>query len=398
MHSETTGFSRVMAELNFDDLAYSISGAQAFQHSMVPDRAAAYAGQTPPDANDVRAALARARSETELSPLDLRALLSPAADAFLEETAELAQAITRKRFGRVVQLYAPMYLSNHCFSKCSYCGFSFGNDIKRLTLSIPRAVEEADLLHAQGIRHILLLTGEAYRETPVEYMGQAIEAIAQKFPSVSIEVYPLNEDDYRFLRGKGLDGLAVYQETYDPVRYKQVHLAGMKSRLEYRLDCPDRAGRAGLRRIAVGSLLGLSDPAADAYCTALHARYLLKQYWQSQIALSLPRLRPAEGVTDLPEIPDREYARYLFAMRLFLPDAGLNLSTRESQRMRDNLAGLVVTHMSAGSRTEPGGYGAPREADEQFSIDDDRSIAEVRMALEDRGLEPVFVDWAPVLK
>jgi len=148
----------------------------------------------------------------------------------------------------------------------------------------------------------------------------------------------------------------------------------------------------------VGSLLGLSDPAADAYCTALHARYLLKHYWQSQIALSLPRLRPAEGVTDLPEIPDREYARYLFAMRLFLPDAGLNLSTRESQRMRDNLAGLVVTHMSAGSRTEPGGYGAPREADEQFSIDDDRSIAEVRAALETRGLEPVFVDWAPVLK
>jgi 2-iminoacetate synthase len=351
-------------------------------------------------------ALERAQAGAELDLDEMLVLLSEAADPYLEEMARVAQHITRKRFGRVVQIYAPMYLSNYCHSTCTYCGFSFGNDIKRLTLSPARAAREAELLYREGIRHILLLTGEDYKETPVEYLIQVCRALHGEgagalagvvFPSISVEVYPLSEDDYRLLRTAGVDGLAVYQETYDPRRYREVHLGGMKKRMRYRLDCPDRGGRAGLRRIAIGALLGLSDPAADACFAALHARYLLKQYWQTQISLSLPRLRPAAGLAEVPHVSDRAYVRYLLAMRLFLPDAGLNLSTRESAGLRDSLTPLCITHMSAGSRTEPGGYSG-EDSTEQFETEDRRSVAEVRDMLIASELEPVFVDWSPVLK
>lgn len=360
-------------------------------------------------------ALDEARRGVELDVRDLIVLLSPAADGHLEAMAVAAEHITRKRFGRVIQMYAPMYLSNYCHSTCTYCGFSFGNKIRRLTLSVDRAIDEARLIYATGIRHLLLLTGEDYKETPVEYLAEICGALsgvdaatdasehssAPHFASISLEVYPLSEDDYRMLRGRGMDGLAVYQETYDPKRYAEVHLGGMKKRMQYRLDCPDRAGRAGMRKIAVGALLGLSDPAADACFVALHARHLLKEYWQTQVSLSLPRLRPAEGVREedlnAPNVSDRAYVRYLLAMRLFLPDAGLNLSTRESGRLRDRLATLCVTHMSAGSRTEPGGYSG-QDSTEQFAIEDHRSVAEIRAMLERNQMEPVFVDWSPVLK
>ncbi len=376
-------FSEFMAGQDFASTARRIAGA-------------------PEDAEEIRArvrgVLARAEQDVEPGPEDLAALLSPAADACLEEMAVTAQRITRKRFGRTVQMYAPMYLSNHCSSTCTYCGFSFGNkDVRRLTLTPEQAVAEADLLHERGIRHILLLTGEAYKETPVEYLEEVCARLAPKFPSISIEVYPLLEDDYRRLRESGVDGLAVYQETYDPLRYSELHLGGMKKRMNFRLDCPDRGGRAGLRRIALGALLGLSDPAADAYFVALHARHVLKRYWRTQVSLSLPRLRPASGVGELPVVGDREYARYLFALRIFLHDAGLNLSTREPAHLRDHLAELCITHMSAGSKTEPGGYSGA-ESTEQFEIEDRRSVAEIRAMLESRDLEPVFTDWSQVLK
>ncbi len=390
-------FSEYIRNLDFAETARRISGDQAFRYALAAARPA-FTGrpiEAEFTANEVQRALDL--PENGLGPEDFMALLSPAADAFLEPMAARAQALTRKRFGRTVQLYAPMYLSNVCFSKCTYCGFSYGNEIRRLTLTPDQAEAEAEILYQQGIRHILLLTGEAYRETPPDYIGAVIERLARKFASVSIEVYPLKEAEYAALRARGLDGLAVYQETYDPVRYRETHLKGMKSRMQYRLDCPDRGGRAGLRRIAVGALLGLSDPAADAFFTGLHARYLLRNYWQTQISLSLPRLRPAEGLQDFPAIPDRMYARFLFALRIFLPDAGLVLSTREPARLRDELAGLCITQMSAGSRTEPGGYSNSGAA-VQFEIEDARSIAEVQSALEARGLDAVFTDWAAALK
>jgi 2-iminoacetate synthase len=376
-------------DFDFDGLAARIAGVSG-------DRAAA----------EIPRALESVARGIELDLDDLIVLLSPAADAHLEAMAGAAEQLTRKRFGRVIQVYAPMYLSNYCHSTCTYCGFSFGNKIKRLTLSVPDAVREARLLYDAGIRHVLLLTGEDYKETPVDYLAEICGLLSgvdtspsekPRFASVSLEVYPLKEEDYRLLRTRGMDGLAIYQETYDPRRYAEVHLGGMKKRMRFRLDCPDRAGRAGMRKIAVGALLGLSDPAADACYAALHARHLMKQYWQSQVSLSLPRMRFAEGVNEIPDVSDRDYVRYLFAMRLFLPDAGLNLSTRESPALRDRLANLCVTHMSAGSRTEPGGYSGA-DSTEQFAVEDHRSIAQVRAMLTERKMEPVFVDWSPVLK
>lgn len=328
---------------------------------------------------------------------DFARLVSPAADEHLEAMAELARDITRRRFGRTMQLYAPLYLSNECTSICTYCGFSHDHDIKRLTLNADSAEREADLLHAQGIRHILLLTGESYRHTPLSYLKEIIQRLSLKFPSISIEVYPLKESEYTELRGVGLDGLTVYQETYDPERYGRVHLRGMKKRMQFRLDCPDRGGRAGLRRIAVGALLGLSDPVADTFLAALHARYLLKHYWQTQVGISLPRLRPAAEVNALPLIPDRMYARLLCALRILLPDVALYLSTREAPRMRDAFAGICITHMSAGSRTEPGGYSG-QESTGQFEIEDVRPIPEIAHMLSEQSIEPVLVDWSPILK
>ena len=344
-----------------------------------------------------RARAALDRSEHGLDPEDLVALLSPAAAGFLEEMATRAQNLTRRRFGNVMQLYAPLYLSNECRSTCTYCGFSYGNDIRRRTLSLDEVKREGELLYEQGMRQVLLLTGEDWHRTPVDYIGSAAETLSPMFPQIGIEVYPLQEEHYTDLRGRGVDGLTVYQETYDPVRYREVHLRGQKKKLEYRLDCPDRGGRAGLRRIAIGALLGLSDPAAEVYTVALHARYLMKHYWSTQVAISLPRLREAVGFEEVPVLSDAVYLRYLTALRLFLPDAGILLSTRETPRFRDAVAPICITQMSAGSRTEPGGYSS-QEATEQFQIEDTRGVEEIRRMLEERDLEPVFLDWATVMK
>ena len=338
------------------------------------------------------------REAEELTLEDFATLISPGAADYLEALAHRAREITRRRFGNTMQIYAPMYLSNECHSTCTYCGFSFGNkDIRRLTLTPEKARTEAELLHAQGIRHVLLLTGEHYRATPVEYLGEVCSRLNDLFPSISIEVYPLEEADYEKLRVTGVDGLAVYQETYDPVRYREVHIGGVKKRLEFRLDCPDRAGRAGIRKIAIGALLGLSHPAAEVYFLAAHARWLMKYYWRTQISISLPRLRPAEGFESVPELSDRRFVQYLCALRVFLPDAGLILSTRESPLLRDNLSDICITTMSAGSRTDPGGY-SDSGAAEQFSIEDTRSVDEIKSMLEAKGLEPLFTDWTRVMK
>lgn len=386
-------FSDLHRAADFDRIAYEISGPDAFRYASrprAPRPSASLYGS-----HNVESALSRA--DGTLDERDFAALLSPAADPYLETMAVKAHELTRRRFGNVVQLYAPMYLSNECRSSCTYCGFSFENKVPRLTLSLDEIEKEADVLYASGIRHILLLTGEDYKRTPVEFIGRAAERLSPRFPSISIEVYPLKTEEYDFLRPKGVDGLAVYQETYDPVRYAEVHLRGMKKRMDYRLDCPDRAGLAGFRKIALGSLLGLSDPAADTYFAGMHARYIMKNFWRTQIAISLPRLRPADNVPDFPTVPDSMYARFFFALRLFLPDAGLILSTRESRTMRDGLARIVITQMSAGSKTEPGGYSGSG-ALEQFTIQDDRSVSEIAEMLQNAGLDPLFVDWAGVMK
>lgn len=340
----------------------------------------------------IEAILERQKKVHVLGEEDLLALLSPQADRYLEEIICQAQTLTRQRFGRVIQLFAPLYLSNYCHSTCSYCAFSRPNNIRRLTLSVTQALEEAELLYEKGIRHILLLTGEDYKNSPLSYMQEVIAQLALRFASVSIEVYPLEVEDYLRLQSVGLDGVAVYQETYDPQRYHQVHLGGMKKRMMYRLNCPDRVGRAKLRRLSIGALLGLSDPATEVFFLAMHARHLMRNYWQTELSISLPRLQTAIGLGKPPLIPDRDYIRYLCALRLFLPEVGLVLSTREKPHMREELAGSCITQMSAASKTEPGGYSG-KASDEQFQISDHRSVAEVSQSLEQKGLEPVFIDW-----
>lgn len=352
-------------------------------------------------AGHVEAALDRAAQRVPLDFADFCALLSETADAYLESMAVLARDLTLQRSGNVIQIFAPLYLSNECNSHCTYCGFSVGNSIRRRTLTMEELDREAETLHEQGIRHILLLTGEDYRATPVDYLEKAACQIRDRFPSISIEVYPLKKGDYERLRKAGVDGLAVYQETYDPVRYKEVHLQGMKKRMEFRLNCPDRAGQAGIRKIAIGALLGLSHPASEVYMLGLHGRYLMHHFWRTQLSVSLPRLREAAGVSEIPEVRDREFVRYLLALRLFLPDATMTLSTRESPAFRDRMANLCITQMSAGSKTDPGGYKVSAEGDratEQFSIDDHRSIAEMRDRLKELGKDPIFLDWSSVLK
>ena len=334
------------------------------------------------------------RSPQDMGLDDLSVLLSPSADMYLEDMAYRSRELTRQRFGRTVQLYAPLYLSNHCRSTCTYCGFSVGNKIHRLTLTSDQALQEAELVYEQGIRHILLLTGEEYKKTPISYLQEVVRKLSQNFRSINIEVYPLETEDYIQLRSEGLNGVAVYQETYNQKRYQEVHLGGMKKRIFYRLNCPDRAGKAKIRQIAIGALLGLADPPTDVLFTAFHARYLIQNYWQSEISISLPRLRPAEGYKQPPMISDRDYARFFFALRIFLPEVGLVLSTRESSFLRDHLAQICITQMSAGSKTEPGGYSG-KESGQQFEIIDTRTVSEVVKALRQIDLDPVMVDGNP---
>ena len=334
----------------------------------------------------------------EITLNDFYLLLSPEADRYLEIMAQRAQAITRQRFGNVILLYAPLYLSNECRSSCSYCGFSFENKTPRLTMQMDDIIKEAELLYNMGIRHILLLTGEDKKNTPIEMIAEAGHRLSQEFSSVGIEIYPVSSQDYRLFRNSGIDSLVIYQETYDPVKYSEVHRRGLKKRLAYRLETPDRAGEAGLRRINIGALLGLSsEPAAEIFFLGLHARYLMKRYWQSQLTISLPRLRPARGFSDVPRVADRDFVRYLIALRLLLPDVGLVLSTRENESMRNHLADICVTTLSAASRTDPGGY-SERGAGSQFSINDTRNVQEMVTALKSMALEPVFVDWNLALK
>ncbi len=324
-------------------------------------------------------------------------LISRPALEYIEEIAQLSRRITRQRFGNAILFYAPLYLSNECKSKCTYCGFSYGNQISRKTLTVEEAFNEAMILYEQGIRHILLLTGEDYRNTPVSYIGEVAEKLQPYFSSIGIEIYPLKTHEYEFLRTKGVDSLTVYQETYDPIRYREVHLQGVKKRMEFRLSCPDRGGKAGLRKIGIGALLGLSDPQTEVAMVGLHAQYLQKKYWRTQITISLPRLRYAENVFNPPKISDKLYASFFFSLRLFLPDVGLILSTRESSYFRDHLIPICITQISAGSKTEPGGYSG-LSTTKQFYTEDNRSIEEMKEAVKNSGLDPILTDWVYIMK
>ncbi len=339
---------------------------------------------------DVEAALQAERPSIE----DFQALISPAAEKYLEPLAARSHQITRQRFGNNIQMYVPLYISNECTNGCIYCGFSHCNEVTRKTLTPEEIDREALALHRQEFRHVLVLTGEAPNAVRDEDLAAAIRRIRPLFSSISIEVYPMDIDGYRKMVDAGVDGLTIYQETYDPALYAKVHLYGKKRDFLWRLETPERGGMAGLRRIGIGALLGLGDFYIETFFTGLHGLFLAHRFWRTQVSVSFPRIRPAEGGFDpLYEVSDRQMVQGICAMRLLLPDCGLTLSTRESARFRDNLIPLGITQMSAGSCTAPGGYSHQEEGTGQFSIDDDRSSEEISRVIRAKGYEAVWKDW-----
>lgn len=339
----------------------------------------------------------RALASEILEPRDLAALLSPRALPQLETIAAQAQQLTRRHFGRTISLYAPIYISNICAGDCAYCGYAVhsGNKQQRRTLTEPELRQECQALGSHGYQNILLLTGEAPKAVSPAQIGQAVAVGHEYFPSVAIEVYSLEENEYRDMAGKGLDGVTLYMETYHEPTYQQVHPQGLKRDYLYRLDTMDRAGRAGVRRLSIGALLGLWDWQIDGFWTALHARYLQHTCWQSAVSISFPRLRHTPTRFAVPHlVSDREFVQLIVAARLFVPEAGFNLSTRERPEMRDALVRLGVTSMSAGSSTRPGGYSLTgQETLEQFEIEDSRSPAEVAKMIRRAGYDPVWKDF-----
>jgi 2-iminoacetate synthase len=325
---------------------------------------------------------------------DFKALISPAAAPYLEKMAQESHSITQKRFGKTMQLYAPLYLSNECQNICTYCGFSYDNKLKRKTLTGIEIIQEAEYLKQQGFEHVLLVTGEANKTVGVDYLKNAIRLLKPYFANISIEVQPLEQEEYSELIAEGLYAVLVYQETYHKENYKLYHPKGKKSNFEYRLATPDRLGSAGIHKIGLGVLIGLEDWRADNFFTALHLSYLEKNFWKTRYSISFPRLRPAEGLIE-PKvaISDKELVQLICAWRIFNEEIELSISTRENELFRDNVIRLGATTMSAGSKTNPGGYTVEQESLEQFEIDDSRSVAEIKHMIEQRGYKAVWKDW-----
>ncbi|WP_257666495.1 2-iminoacetate synthase ThiH [Parapedobacter tibetensis] len=339
---------------------------------------------------DVQRALAREKR----SLADFKALISPAAAPFLEQLAGMSRLATQKRFGKTIQLYAPLYLSNECQNICTYCGFSLDNKIPRKTLTAIELLQEINVLKEMGYRHVLLVTGEAKKQVGMPYFRKMLPLVKQHFQQISMEVQPLDMEDYMELHALGVNTILVYQETYHREDYRKHHLKGKKANFEYRLECPDRIGAAGIHKIGVGALLGLDDWRTDSFFAALHLQYLEKTYWKSRFSVSFPRLRPhAGGMQPKTTITDRELVQLICAWRLFNGEVELSMSTRESPRFRDHIISLGITAISAGSKTNPGGYAVEPQSLEQFEIDDSRSPEQMTSAIRQAGYEPVWKDW-----
>ena len=340
----------------------------------------------------MKEALRKPSGKLELE--DFNALISPAAAPFLEEMAQRSHQLTLERFGRVQQLYAPMYLSNVCSNVCTYCGFSATNRIPRKILNDAEILEEYRAIKAMGFDHILLVTGEANRQVGLEYLKNAFRLAREYFSSISMEVQPLEQSAYEDLVPSGLSSVLVYQETYHRSAYADYHLSGMKRDFDYRLDTPDRLGRAGVKKIGLGALYGLDDWRTDTFFVALHLKYLERKYWKTRYSVSFPRIRPHEGDLHPKSImTDRDLVQVICAYRLLSQELELSLSTREHQSFRDHAIRLGITTMSAGSKTNPGGYRVDPKTLEQFEISDERTPAEVAAMLRSNGYETVWKDW-----
>lgn len=338
----------------------------------------------------------RAIEEDRLGPLDYLTLLAPQAEICLEEIAQKAHRLTVQHFGRTMLLFTPIYVANHCVNQCLYCGFNVRNKLHRTKLTLDEVAAEAEIIASTGLKHILLLTGESRRHTPVSYIRDCVGVLKRYFTSISIEIYPLTEDEYRELIAAGVDGLTIYQETYDRDTYAYLHPGGPKRDYRFRLDAPERGCRAGMRSVNIGALLGLFDWRREAFLAGLHADYLQRNYPDVEISISPPRMRPhLGGFQPAVNVTDRNLVQYVTAFRLFMHRGGVTLSTREIAQLRDNMIKLGVTKMSGGACTAVGGRSHYDETG-QFEIADERSVEEVAKMLYDNGYQPVYKDWQTV--
>lgn len=347
-------------------------------------------------------------------------LLSEDTGGPLEVLARRSQLLTRQHFGKTMRLFAPLYVSNECINNCKYCGFSRDAGILRTTLTVDQVVKEGRYLHGLGFRNVLLVAGEHPKFVSEGYLQSCLDALKPFIPSLSLEVGPMEDAQYADIVRHGAEGLIVYQETYDRATYQQLHTAGPKKNFDWRLNCPERAYFGGFRRIGVGALFGLANWQSEALALCAHLEYLYRHCWKAQFTVSLPRMRPYAGNYEyepdpLLHLPDKDFVRLITVFRILFPQLGIVVSTRESAALRDAVATLGVTHMSAGARTEPGGYtGAGSDdlhltikgrrveletksgcetATEQFQITDHRSPAEMAEMLRRQGLDPVWKDW-----
>lgn len=328
-----------------------------------------------------------------LSDLDIIKLLNPKNINILDSFKEAAHYINTIRHGKTVNFYTPIYVSNSCVNNCTYCGFRQSNKTSRVTLSLEQVKQEVDIIKNMGIEHILIVAGEDPNTVNISYLKQITQILKKYFSSISIEISPLNTNDYKELVEAGVDGLACYQETYDPIKYKEYHVSGPKSNFDWRISTQSRGGEAGFRNIILGSLLGLSEYYAEGYFFLTHARYLAKKYWKTLPSISFPRFRPYGG-DFIPKYPvsDDEMKHLIAVSRLTLPDSNLIISTRETPAFREDSILYGINQMSAGSKTNPLGYSSD-DTEKQFSVNDDRPVEEVAEAISKLGYEPVFKNW-----
>lgn len=365
--------------------------------SEIMDKVISMMNEYDPDAYteaDVRSALASDR----LTPEQFGALLSPAAEPFLEETARKGKAETQKHFGNSVYIFTPLYIANYCENHCIYCGFNCKNKIRRASLNHEEIEAELKAIAKTGLEEILLLTGESRAKSDVEYIGDAVRLAKKYFKNVGIEIYPLNSDEYAFLHECGADFVTVFQETYNSDKYETLHLQGHKRIFPYRFNAQERALKGGFRGVAFGALLGLDNFRKDAYATGLHAYFLQRKYPQAEISVSCPRLRPIinNDKVNPKDVHEKQLLQVMLAYRLLLPFAGITISTRERAEFRNNVIGLCATKISAGVNVGIGGHSGEEKGDEQFEIDDARTVDEVYKAILDKGLQPVMNDYVYV--
>lgn len=343
---------------------------------------------------DVKQALIK----EHLSLDDYRAILSPAAMPYLENMAEKALSETSSHFGNGICLFTPLYISNYCENHCVYCGFNCKNKIRRGKLSFEEMEEELKAIAKTGLKEILILTGESRHQSGVSYIGKAVKLAANYFSTIGIEIYPLNSDEYAYLHECGADFVSVYQETYNISKYEQVHLSGSKRIFPYRFYAQERALLGGMRGVSFGSLLGLDDFRKDAFATGLHGFLIQQKYPHAEIGFSTPRLRPFINNADNNpnDVHEKQLLQVILAYRLFMPYAGITISTREREGFRDNVIGMAATKISAGVSVGVGGHELEEKGDEQFLISDPRSVAEVHEMIIKKGLQPVYTDYLRV--